>query len=134
MTRKIGLPSKVSPTYIAGRALHANGSCTRAQLLLLANFGATELLQAARLRRAMDNGWLVEHPDGLIGLSLRLREHFAEVEPTPVMVGMTATPRVNVNAGLPLSAKYHLNTKGLRPGAMDNSREAMPSVYAKVTP
>jgi hypothetical protein len=129
-----GVPGPTSAAYIAGRSLFARGPGTREQVFQYARFGITAGAETANLNRAIENGWLVALTDNLVGLSDRAQHYYAGTEPAPKEMGSLATPRENVNAMKPLSARYRINPRGLRADAMDNSLKAMPSHHAKVSP
>lgn len=136
-SKKKGTPSTESAAFRAALQMYVHGPQTSESILLLVDFGNTPGRQSAGLIRAMQTGWLIEI-GGRVHISDYARHYFDGTEPEPQVpkppTGDVATPRVNVNAGLPLSAKYRLNVRGLRVDAMDNSHSAMPSHYAKGQP
>lgn len=127
------VPQKNCASYLAAKAMLTRPPLTPQEIFELADFGPVKS-RMTKLSVAIRNGWLIELPGGRMIVSEFAQEHFNAPAPEPEYEGQLATPRVNVNAGLPLSAKYRPNPRGLRPDAMDNSRTAMPSVYAKVAP
>lgn len=126
-----GVPGTNSAAYIAGRAIYARGPVNHEQLFSLARFGVTAGAQSSNLKKAVDNGWLVDD-EGVVRLSDRAQHYYAGTEPEPKPMGSLATPRENVNAGLPMTARHRPDTRGRRQDAMDNSLAAMPSHYARV--
>lgn len=133
-SKKKGTPSNTSTAFFAAQAMRLHGPQTRQSILLLADFGNTPGRQADNLKRSMLSGWLAEQ-DGVISLSAYAL-HYFDGEPEPETVkapqGSMATPRENVNAMLPLSAKHRPNVRGMRLDAPDVRQ--YPSHYAKVTP
>lgn len=132
--KPIRTPSPKESSYLAGKKIYNDGPMPPTELFKLVDFGLRNSDRWETLERATKAGWLAVLQDGNVDLTEVSCRHYDNEAATKPVVGKIATPRVNVNAGLPLSAKYRLNPRGLRPGAMDNSRAAMPSVYAKVTP
>lgn len=125
------VPQKNCASYLAAKAMLTRPPLTPQEIFDLADFGPVKS-RMTKLSVAVRNGWLIELPGGRMIVSEFAQEHFNAPAPEPEYEGEPATPRVNVNAGLPLSAKWHLNSKGNRPGALDSSLKAMPSHFAKV--
>lgn len=133
MTKQIkGVPGNMSAAHIAGRTIYARGPSSKEQVLSYTSFGATSGAQDYNLGKAISTGWFVDL-GGMIDLSDRAKHYYAGTEPEPKAMGSLATPRENVNAGLPMSAKHRPDTRGRR-DVPDYSVRAIPSTYAKVTP
>lgn len=126
-----GVPGTNSAAYIAGRAIYARGPVNHEQLFSLARFGVTAGTQSSNLKKAVDNGWLVDD-EGVVRLSDRAQHYYAGTEPEPKPMGSLATPRENVNAMRELSSKFFQARRLIRADAPD--MRDFPSRYAKGQP
>lgn len=114
-TVSLPFPTTRSAAYKAIMQIVAHGPRTAEQLFTDVDFGAHST-QRPKLRQAIQAGWIIEKPQGMLDVSAAVRQHFAEELPKEAFVGQItpAQYRPSVFASPGLSKKYQINSRGMR--------------------
>lgn len=131
-TISLPFPTTRSAAYKAIMQIIASGPRTAEQLFTDVDFGAHST-QRPKLRQAIQAGWIIEKPQGMLDVSAAVRQHFAEELPKEAFIGQItpAQYRPNIFASSGLSKKNIPNCRGTRTDIPDWSVRETVKFYTR---
>lgn len=126
------IPSRVSAIYAAAAHINRVGPVSAEALAAAVDFGLKAQCRK-KLNYAFEINWLRQTSDGKIELTESTKQHFVPKQPTTPYVGQKAPAayRGNIYATDGLSAKYRLNSRGMRDDIPAWSVREKPTFHTK---